>query len=97
MAAFALDTLELTEGENWVLSRNLAEHNLCTRLEVRTSEGVFITEDVAGYGSTGTYGGSEDGVIVWSLTPSSPGSKPKGLAILGTGSFPDQLRSRVEA
>jgi hypothetical protein len=49
-------------GENWVLSRNLAVQNPCTRLEVRTSEGIFITEDVAGYGSTGIYGGSEDGV-----------------------------------
>ena len=49
-------------GENWVLSRNFAQQNPCTKLEVRTSEGVFSTEDVAGYGANVIYGGSEDGV-----------------------------------
>jgi len=48
--------------ENWVLSRNLAQQNPCTRLELRTSEGVFSTEDVSGYGANVIYGGSEDGV-----------------------------------
>src|SRR3954447_25662179 len=46
----------------WVLLRNLGQQNPCTRLEVRTSEGVFSTEDVAGYGANVIYGGSEDEV-----------------------------------
>jgi hypothetical protein len=49
-------------GDSWVLSRNPAQQNPCTRLEVRTSEGVFSTEDVSVYGANVIYGGSEDGV-----------------------------------
>ncbi len=48
--------------EHWVLSRNLGQQNPCTRLEVRTSEGVFSTEDVAGHGANVINGGSEDGI-----------------------------------
>jgi hypothetical protein len=49
-------------GEQWVLSRNLAQQNPCTRLKVRTSSGVFSTEDVSGHGANVIYGGSAEGV-----------------------------------
>lgn len=49
-------------GEQWMLSRNFAQQNPCTGLEVRTSKGVFSTQDVSGHGASVVYGGSADGV-----------------------------------
>lgn len=49
-------------GEHWILSRNFASHNPCTKLEVRSRMGTFSTQDISGYGGRFNYSESGDGV-----------------------------------
>jgi hypothetical protein len=49
-------------GDKWVLARTFASENRCTKLEVRTTQGDFSTQDVSGHGRGFDFDGIGDGV-----------------------------------
>lgn len=88
--------------DHWVLSRHLAQQNPCTRLEVRTSGGVFSTEDVSGHGANVIYGGPADGVqslafdVFVSRFDSEGAGDPKYWVLPLTNFVPEWRRRRID-